>query len=133
MQNLFHAGQKNHLTSCQFSIHWISSLKGRHPTGRQEECEKAAFQDLYKLKQAVFKLAQRESPITVPLELDLRRQPTDWRRWNKTRFRLDDERGDGEHADAEHVHDEHADDGADEDEADADDDGEDHLSLHLSE
>ena len=128
MQNVFHAGQKNHLTSCQFSIHRISSLKGRHPTGRQEECEKAAFQDLYKLKQAVFKLAQRESPITVPLELDLRRQPTDWRRWNKTRFHLDDE-----HVHDEQVDDEHADDGADEDEADADDDGEDHLSLHLSE
>ena len=59
----------------------------------------------------------------MPLELDLQRQPTDWRRWNKTKFHLDDE----------HVHGEHADDGADEDEADADDDGEDHLSLHLSE
>ena len=68
-------------------------------------------------------MAQRESPITVPLELDLQRQPTDWRRWNKTKFHLDDE----------HVHDEHADDGADEDEADADGDGGDHLSLHLSE
>ena len=33
----------------------------------------------------------------------------------------------------EHADDLHADDGADEDEADADDDGEDHLSLHLSE
>ena len=63
-------------------------------------------------------MVYRKRPITVPLELDLRRQPTDWRRWNKTRFHLDDE---------------HADDGADEDEADADGDGGDHLSLHLSE
>ena len=108
-------------------------MKGRHPTGRQEECEKAAFQDLYKLKQAVFKLAQRESPITVPLELDLRRQPTDWRRWNKTRFHLDDEHVHDEQVHDEQVHDGHADDGADEDGADADDDGGDHLSLHLSE
>ena len=64
----------------------------------------------------------------MPLELDLRRQPTDWRRWNKTRFHLDDEHVHDEHGDGEH-----ADNGADEDEADADGDGGDHLSLHLSE
>ena len=71
----------------------------------------------------------------MPLELDLQRQPTDWRRWNKIWFHLDDDAHD------EHSHDEHADedeadadDGDGKDDADADDgDGEDHLSLHLSE
>ena len=61
-------------------------------------------------------------PTTMPSELHLQRQPTDWRRWNKTRLHLDDG-----------AYDEHADDGPDEDEAGGDADGEDHLSLHLSE
>ena len=65
-------------------------------------------------------MARVTIPTTLPSELHLQRQPTDWRRWNKTRLHLDDG-----------AYDAHAD--ADEDEADGDDDGEDPLSLHLSE